>query len=273
MTVKTIYLKLGGSLITDKTQAETVRPNVLTRLAEEIGRAYADNPDLRLVLGHGSGSFGHVAAAQHGTRQGVDGTAQWHGFTAVSYAATQLNQYVVAAMQGAGVPVISIRPSAIVQCSDGAITHVHTASIENALAARLIPLVMGDVAFDTVRGGTIVSTEEVMAALAGEIRPTTLLLAGETDGVYDTNGTVIPQLTRSNLAQHRAALGGSRGTDVTGGMLSKVAEMLALSQRLDGTSIHIISGLQPGLVGRAIDQAARLNSTEVPTLGTQLIAI
>ena len=75
--IDTIFLKLGGSLITDKTQVETVRADVLTRLAAEIAQARRENTALRLVLGHGSGSFGHVAAARRGTRQGVADAEDW----------------------------------------------------------------------------------------------------------------------------------------------------------------------------------------------------
>jgi len=44
-------------------------------------------------------------------------------------------------------------------------------------------------------------------------------------------------------------LGGSRGTDVTGGMLAKVKEMVALVQATSSLSaVQIISGLVPSLV-------------------------
>ena len=68
------FLKLGGSLITDKRQPETPRMDVIERLAQEIAAARAANPSLQLVLGHGSGSFGHIYARQYGTRRwGADG--------------------------------------------------------------------------------------------------------------------------------------------------------------------------------------------------------
>lgn len=242
-----IFLKLGGSLITDKTQVETVRHDVLQRLAAEIRGALDGDRTLKLVLGHGSGSFGHIAAAKHGTRQGVETAEQWLGFVEVSRAAAQLDQIVVSALLGAGVPVMSIRPSALVMCEDGAITQILTDTIAHALQAGLVPMVMGDVAFDTVRGGTIVSTEEVMMGLADALNPSHLLLAGETDGVYDTEKNVIPMLTAANLAQYRPALGGSRGTDVTGGMSSKVEGMLALCERFN-VRVRIFSGLRPGVL-------------------------
>src|SRR5690606_3643969 len=101
---KLIFLKLGGSLITDKTAEEQLRPDVLARLAEEIATARAVQPDLRLVVGHGSGSFGHVAAARYDTRAGVRGPEAWAGFAEVSASAARLNRLVGDALLAASVP-------------------------------------------------------------------------------------------------------------------------------------------------------------------------
>ncbi|MFN3331018.1 MAG: uridylate kinase, partial [Caldilinea sp.] len=65
-----VFLKLGGSLITDKRKAETPRLDVIARLAQEIAAAQQDDPALRLVIGHGSGSFGHIYGRKYGTRDG-----------------------------------------------------------------------------------------------------------------------------------------------------------------------------------------------------------
>ena len=259
----TIFLKLGGSLITDKTQVETVRADVLTRLAEEIAEARRENPTLRLVLGHGSGSFGHVAAARRGTRQGVADAADWRAFAEVSDAAARLNRQVLAALLGADVPAVSLQPSASVGRVNGRIQTIATQPVQAALNAGIVPVVYGDVAFDSVRGGTIVSTEEVMMALAGEIRPSWLLLAGETIGVYDQNGQVIPAISRANYAEIEAALGGSRGTDVTGGMASKVQSMLALIDQFPQLSIRIFSGLEPGNLGQTLLSPAEADGTRL----------
>jgi isopentenyl phosphate kinase len=239
-----IFLKLGGSLITDKTGVEQVRADVLARLASEIGAVWRER--LPLVLGHGSGSFGHVAGAKYGTRQGVATPEQWMGFAQVSAAAARLNRLVVESLLEANVPALTIQPSASAQCRDGTITHLASHTVENALAAGLLPVVYGDVAFDEGRGGTIISTEEVMGYLAKTIRPSWLLLAGETEGVYDEAGNLLPTITPANFEAIRPALGGSRGTDVTGGMASKVEAMLRLVQNQPGLTIRIFSGLEAG---------------------------
>jgi isopentenyl phosphate kinase len=144
------FLKLGGSLITDKTQDKTLRPDVLARLAGEIADALTAAPG-PLLLGHGSGSFGHTVAKRHGTRAGVVSPEQWHGFAEVSVAAQQLNRLVADALLAAGVPVFSVAPSSSVLCDDGRIMHMDIAPIRQALAHGLVPLIMGDVAFDRMR--------------------------------------------------------------------------------------------------------------------------
>ncbi|MEO1290635.1 MAG: uridylate kinase, partial [Chloroflexota bacterium] len=89
-------IKLGGSLITDKTQEATLRPDVLARIADEIAQIY-NSHDLRLIVGHGSGSFGHFEAKRHGTIKGVETSEQWAGFASVARVASELNFHVASA--------------------------------------------------------------------------------------------------------------------------------------------------------------------------------
>jgi isopentenyl phosphate kinase len=206
--VDLVFLKLGGSLLTDKTRTEAIRQDVLKRLANEIAEARYRREELRLVLGHGSGSFGHVAAAKFNTRLGVSGPEQWAGFAEVSDAAARLNRYVIAELLEAGIPAIALSPSASAVCHDGRLVHLASEPIRAALDSGLVPVVYGDVAFDSVRGGTIISTEEILDFLAYLLKPQRLLLAGETPGVLDRKGTVIPLLTPPMLPEFWPILGG-----------------------------------------------------------------
>jgi isopentenyl phosphate kinase len=262
-----IFLKLGGSLITDKTQGNTPRLDVLKRLAHEIAHSQISYPK-SLLLGHGSGSFGHAAAKKHGTRQGVHSPADWRGFAEVSVAAARLNRIVADCLHQAGLPVISVLPSASVVCVDGVLSSMDTQLIQTSLAHGLTPLVMGDVALDTVRGGTIVSTEEVFGYLSRQFPVTRILLAGETEGVYEryspqSPGPIIPNITPQNWAEISSGIGGSRGADVTGGMASKVRDMVALVQANPSITVQIFSGMLEGNVYRAL--AGELVGTQVCT--------
>jgi isopentenyl phosphate kinase len=247
-----IFLKLGGSLLTDKTATEVVRDDVVQRLAAEIAAALQASEGTRLVIGHGSGSFGHVAAARHGTRSGVGTPAQWHGFADVADAAARLNRRVVGALLAEGVPALALPPSALALAEGGQMRRWFGLALSRACDAGLVPVVYGDVAFDTALGGTIVSTEEVLSFLATTLRPTRLLLAGEVPGVLDDSGAVVARITPQNFAAVARALGGSRGTDVTGGMATKVRQMLALVQGTPALTVRIFSGLEPDLLRSAL---------------------
>ena len=268
-TGELVFLKLGGSLITDKTRAEAVQPDVLRRVAGEVARARQDAPHLRLLLGHGSGSFGHVAARQHGTRAGVRGEPGWLGFAQVADAAARLNRLVVAAFLAAGVPVWSVQPSASVLCRDGAIAAWPSQQLDLALARGLAPLIFGDAVLDSVRGGTIASTEELFVWLAPRLRPARIVLAGTVDGVFsgdplhDPAAVLWPEITPDDLPRLRASLGGSHGVDVTGGMASKVAEMCQLAASQPGLEVRLVSGLRPDAIYRALLGAQDAGGTRI----------
>jgi isopentenyl phosphate kinase len=253
-----VYVKLGGSLITDKRQAETPRLDVIQRLAAEIAAARAADPSLRLIVGHGSGSFGHVVGSRYGTRSGVRTSEGWYGFAATADAAARLNRIVTAALLASGIPAWSIQPGVALRCQDGVIVDGPAETVRMALARGLVPLVHGDVALDRVRGGTIASTEEIFEWLAQRLPPRRMVLAGEVDGVYtgdplrDPSAQRIPQITPQTFAGMAVDIGDSFGTDVTGGMAAKVRQALRLAQRHPQLQILLCSGLIPGAVQQAL---------------------
>jgi len=248
-----VFLKLGGSLITDKARPYTPRREVIARLGAEIQQALQARPDLRLVLGHGSGSFGHQAAVLYGTRQGVHGTREWRGFAQVAAAAARLNRLVADTLLETGVPAFSVQPSASARCHDGHLAYLDVHPILEALQRDLVPLVYGDVALDDVHGGTIVSTEDLFVYLARQLRPGRVLLAVTTPGVLDRQQQPLPAVTPTTLPELRDALSGSAGVDVTGGMADKVEKMVALVEELPGLVVQVFSGLEPMLVRRGLE--------------------
>jgi len=248
-----IFLKLGGSLITDKASPETPRLEVLRRVAAEIAEARAARPEMRLLVGHGSGSYGHQAASRHKTHLGASTPTEWIGFAEVWRVANLLNRLVVDALVGAGLPALSFPPSASAITQAGEIVDLATEPIAHALAAGLLPVVAGDVAFDRQRGSTIVSTERVFARLAQALRPTHLLLAGVDPGVYadfPANTRVFETLRQADLRP--TTITGSADTDVTGGMADKVQHAIAMARVVPGLEVRVFSGAVPGAIRAAL---------------------
>ena len=251
-----VFLKLGGSLITDKSREATAREGVIRRAARETREALGARPELRLLVGHGSGSFGHFVARRYSLLEG--GPPNWRGYAETGAAAARLNRLVTDIFLAEGVPVVSIQPSASAHCYDGQLISMETAPIELILHHGLAPLVYGDVALDELHGCTIISTEHIFAYLADHLDPARIVLAGEVEGVFtadplrDKSAQLIPEISRRNFHQVEHKLAGSHGVDVTGGMLTKVRIMYALVQRRPELTVQLISGRKPGLIKRAL---------------------
>lgn len=252
---KLVLLKLGGSLITDKTLPYTPRLETLDDLAAQIADALLADPELKLVVGHGSGSFGHAAASQYQTRRGVSGPEGWRGFAEVWYQASALNRLVIESLRRAALPCVTLAPVAAVTARDGWLASWDLAALRSALTAGLLPVVHGDVVFDGVRGGTILSTEDLFVHLAHQLHPQHILLAGRETGIwadFPARTRLIRELTPRDLDAQAPELKAPAGADVTGGMKEKVAQMCALVKEIPSLDALIFSGLEPGNVQRAL---------------------
>ena len=264
-----VLLKLGGSLITDKTQPYTPRLEVMDDIALQIKTALQTHPGLRLVVGHGAGSFGHVPASEYHTRDGLppratplahrerDETEEnyWKGFAEVWYQAAALNRFVMDSLHTAGVRSMSLSPASSVIASNEQVAVWETTPLRMALSAEIVPVIHGDVVFDEVRGGTILSTEDLFAHLVRALNPDRILLAGLEDGVWEDfpeRTKKIERITPASFEQVRAGVGKSHGADVTGGMESKVKHMLDLVNQVPGLTAQIFSGDEPGNLARVL---------------------
>jgi isopentenyl phosphate kinase len=253
--VELVFLKLGGSVITDKGRPETAREDVIRRAAREIKGALQGRK-LRLLLGHGSGSYGHYPAKKYGVQEGLRG--DFWGLAETGAVAARLNRLVTDTFLEEGVAVLSLQPSASALASKGRLICLERGPIENALAKGLVPLVYGDVAFDEVKGSCIISTEEIFAYLAWYLRPSRIILACDVDGIYDGDPRRDPKarlkarISPQDLAPLEKDLGGSCEVDVTGGMLAKVRIMAELVNEVPGLKVHFISGEREGLIEGAL---------------------
>jgi isopentenyl phosphate kinase len=264
-----VFLKLGGSLITDKTQPYTPQLDMMNDLALQIKIALQTQPELNLVLGHGAGSFGHVPASEYKTRDGLPPRATplahrqrdeseenyWKGFAEVWYQASSLNRFVMKALHNTGLRTVALPPSASVIASNGQISFWDMTPIRMALAAEMVPVVFGDTVFDEVRGGTILSTEDLFMHLTRALHPDRILLAGLEAAVWEdfpARTRPIETITPRSFQQIKGGVGQSAAADVTGGMESKVRQMLELVEGNPDLKIQIFSGAEPGNLVRVL---------------------
>ncbi len=249
------FLKLGGSLITDKDSPSTALKGLINRIAGEIAAARKQAPEMQLLLGHGSGSFGHIPAKKYNTRAGVATQEQWEGFAKVWYEARTLNQIVIESFASTGLPVIAVSPSSAITARNGIVFSWDINPIRNALRSGLIPVVFGDVIFDTELGGTILSTEELFFYLAGILKPVRIQIAGIEQSIFEDfphNTISIPEITPQTYPDILEKIQPSAYTDVTGGMAAKAHNLVTLVGQQPGLQAWIFSGIEPGSVYQAL---------------------
>jgi len=250
-----LLVKLGGSLLTDKTREGAARTALIRRIAGEIAGSLDGASGPRLVLGHGSGSFGHAAASEAGLTPGRSVRRRTDGIARVQRRAADLHRLIVGALEDAGARPFALAPSSFLTTSDGKVKKIFADPLFRALDLGLVPVVYGDVVMDQARGASIVSTEALFIAIAEEaarrrIPVARALWLGETDGLHDTRGRTVALLSARGAARAARRVSGASGPDVTGGIALRLATVARLARL--GIGSHLVDGRGKGATAAAI---------------------
>jgi len=242
----TTVLKLGGSVVTEKDEPETVDEDALAAAADAVAAGTSD-----LVVIHGGGSFGHYHAAEYGVST-TEGTHDVDGVQAIHGAMKRLNDAVVAALTERGVPAVPVHPfSAASRGADGDL-HVPTEQVRTMLSEGFVPVLHGDLVAHAGAGATVLSGDELVVSLAPAVDADRVGVCSTVSGVLDESGTVLNRIDA--FEDVAAALGGSDATDVSGGMAGKVRALLALDSPAHVFGPDALDGfLAGGSPGTTID--------------------
>ncbi|ELY83268.1 isopentenyl phosphate kinase [Natrinema gari] len=219
-----IVLKLGGSVITEKNRAETLDGDALERAADAIAAARAgDAADLVVV--HGGGSFGHHNASEHGVTT-TEGTRDANAALDIHGAMTTLNRFVLGRLLERDVQAVPVHPFSTAHRDGDGTLDLPTGQVETMLAEGFVPVLHGDVIAHAGAGATVVSGDELVAALARALEADRIGLCSTVPGVLDDEDAVIDRI--DDFETVADVLGASEATDVTGGMAGKVQTLLDL---------------------------------------------
>src|SRR3989339_577203 len=217
-----VLIKLGGSLITDKSIDRTSRPGTICRLAGEL-KKIRKTFDGKILVAHGAGSFAHRPAVEFRVKDGIKGPLQFKGFPIVADRAIELNRIIIKNFLDQKLPAVSFSPESCILASNFKVEEVFCVPIEQALKVGYIPVLYGDVIF---------------------------VNCTDTDGVFDSTGKTLPEINHKNIKEVEKFITGSGQIDVTGGMVHKVRESLAMADK--GFETIIINGNRPNELSKAI---------------------
>jgi isopentenyl phosphate kinase len=258
-----VILKLGGSAITDKDDEAQPKTDIINRLAEEIKRADLDN----LIVVHGGGSFGHPTAAKYGIKDGYkQDPTQKFGFAETHQMMTVLNGLVMDAMILHELPALSIAPSSCFVTENGKIKFFDQTVMQQVAKLTYTPVMYGDVVFDEKMGFTVLSGDQLVAYLAIKYNAQKIVIGTDTDGLFDcdpkTNPNAKPfkKLNLKELKDLQPKFGKAQGTDITGGMAGKIAELIPAVEA--GVKVTITGATKGLSIYRAL--------TDQSVLGTEI---
>ncbi|MFA9503832.1 isopentenyl phosphate kinase [Natrinema sp. H-ect1] len=235
-----IVLKLGGSVITAKDRPETLDGDALARAADAIA-ALEDDEDLVVV--HGGGSFGHHNASEHGVTT-TAGTRDATAALDIHGAMKTLNQFVLGRLLERDVEAVPVHPFSAGHRDGEGELDLPTGQVETMLAEGFVPVLHGDMIAHAGEGATVVSGDELVAALARALEADRVGLCSTVPGVLDGEDAVIDRIDDFDAVAD--VLGASEATDVTGGMAGKVRTLLDLEAE---ASIFGLEGLASFLAG------------------------
>jgi len=250
--IKPTILKIGGSVLTDKSRELGVQTQVIDRLADEIRDANVQN----LIIVHGGGSFGHPLAQQYAIKEGFKDGSQRAGFSETHHVMTVLNGLFMDSLIWRNIPAVSITPSSCVMTKNGRIQCFENTPLKLFLKMGFLPVLYGDAVLDAELGFTILSGDQLVSFLATRYDAKRLIIGVDVDGLYDADpkseksAKMFTHLTLEELRKLQGQLGGTSACDVTGGMAGKIAELLPVVEH--GIPVAIVNATKPKYIYNAL---------------------
>lgn len=257
MTVPDLYIiKLGGAAITDKTKDYTLRPEVISRVMNEI--SYSDR---KVIIVHGAGSFAHNIAKEYKLSNGIDSSIsqdlQFKGISITRRSLLNLHSSVLDASLVANLNPFSFPVSALfVSNGDQDLYSKYLDGLDEALTNGFTPILYGDISFDVETKFRVISGDRIIRVLVEHFNllkaqqsqlnfnNIKVIFGSDVDGLYDKNPQIedaklIEKITHSEISDLIEVAGDSAGTDVTGGMKGKLTEIKQISEL--GSEVQIVN--------------------------------
>jgi isopentenyl phosphate kinase len=245
-------LKVGGSVITEKSKDLDAKTQVIGRLTEEIYRANIKN----LIVVHGGGSFGHPVAQKYDIKAGLREEDQKFGFAETHHFMTVLNGLFMDSLIWHNIPAVSISPSSCITTENGRIQRFEDAPLKMLLKMGFLPVSYGDAVLDTQLGFTILSGDQLISVLATRFNAERVVIGVDVDGLCSSDpkgektAKMFTHLTLEELRKLQNTFCEPTVCDVTGGMSGKIAELLPIAER--GIPVNIVNATKPNYIYKAL---------------------
>ncbi len=252
---KLSIIKLGGSLITDKSTPYTLRDDRLIQISKEIAEVLGP-----CVIVHGVGSFGHVPVINRKLYEGYKRPEQLPDLSKTMVEVFQLRMAVSEALTEAGLAPVLFLPSNIFFMTEGEITGHFSGGLRQYLDLGMTLLIGGDMCADSQRGFSVCSGDKVVQLLSRLLNPRDVIFATDVAGIYtadpklDPKAELIPRISLARIEDYEKLADKASTPDITKGMRGKLDEIKRFESILKaGAEVAILGMTKPGILRRYME--------------------
>jgi isopentenyl phosphate kinase len=235
-------IKLGGSVITDKTKENCFKQEISDDLVRQIKKSNKET-----IIIHGAGSFGHIIADKYKLNEGHKSIDQLIGFSLTQGMVQKLNSLVLDSLHNIGIPAVSIPPHSCLMLKNHKPLSFNHIIFKDYLDNGFTPVTFGDVVLDKQLGFSICSGDLLMLLLAENLKPEKTIFVIDEDGIFtsnpkqDINSELIESTTIDQIDEYITSR--DKHIDVTGGMQGKINTIKKIAEL--GTDTILLNGNKP----------------------------
>lgn len=248
-------VKLGGALISHKDEYCTPNIPIIHEFGRIIRSRWAELKG-RLIIVLGGGSYGNGVPHRYNLQES---SKNWKpvDLSMMTVKMFEWMSLVTDIFRQEGVPCYPFHACSYMVSRDGNPQSFFIEPIKHALSMGMLPILSGDMVFDSDRRFVIFSSDRIPELFVGSLPLKRVVMLTNVPGVMNYSSGRPEIIARVGVENHEAVLnhaGASTQQDVSGGMKNKVKALLHLAEL--GIESVICDGRKPATLLPALFDAA-----------------
>ncbi|MBY9015149.1 MAG: amino acid kinase [Candidatus Lokiarchaeota archaeon] len=250
-----LVIKLGGSLLTDKSTAYKLRENVIKAVAVEIKECIDLGLIKSLVIVHGVGSFGHPPVLKYNLHKGFRNKDQLISMSKTQQIVNEFRKTIASTFLEEGIPINLMHASSMVVGNKMVITDYSFSSLKGFLSLGMVPLIGGDMMYDTSMGFSVCSGDQLAVVLSRVLLAKQLLFATDVPGVFDKDpksgehAHLLREININEIEQFLSTKNETAKNDASGKMRGKLLSLALIRDQIqEGLKVAILSMNKKGIL-------------------------
>ncbi|MEM3364130.1 MAG: isopentenyl phosphate kinase [Candidatus Micrarchaeia archaeon] len=254
-----VAIKLGGSVITQKSKFKTANTQAISALCTLIAEYYRKG--VKFIVVHGAGSYAHIPSKEYGLADGIKNDDGLVHYAYVHSLCEELSTIIVSTLVDNRVPAVSFHPATFVVQKNKQPLKIDDKLLLRYLKEGFVPVTHGDVVLDNSTRTSIISGDALMDHF-GKGTADMLIYASDVDGLLtslDGSGELIRDVNMKNFKDIYKLVSGSQHIDVTGGMAGKIKNLMSLK-----CPSYIVNGKHPNRIRSILEGKADIYTKFMP---------